>query len=121
MKKINIPTDENKFYRAFLEVLRSIPPISKLRPKELDVLAEIMLQNAKYKDMDEETRGIIIFDTTTRRKMRDKIGIGEESFNNNLSILRKHKLLTKDNKITDRLRDVLFDGEYSLEFNFKKR
>lgn len=119
MKTIQIKTNGIKFYRQLLEVLRSIPPINKLRPKEVDVLAEIMLQSVKYREHEEGLRNTIIFSTNIRKEMRDKIGIGEDSFNNNLSILRKHKILTKDNKLNPFFENIIFDGKFELRFIFK--
>ena len=120
MKKIPIKTNKDKFFRQFLELIRSIPPVNKLRPKELDVLAEIMYQNNKYGDLESNIRNKMVFDTGTRKEMMAKVGITQDSFNNNLSILRKHKLLTKDNKLISFLDTVTYDNGYKLEFNFKE-
>lgn len=119
MKKISISTDNSKFYRQLLEILRSVPPINKLRPKELAVLAEIMLQNNKYRELDYETRYSILFSTKMRKKMRENIKLGEESFNNNLSLLRKYGIISKDNELNRFFDEVEFSDKYSLEFIFK--
>jgi len=119
MKQIPIKTNEDKFFRQFLELIRSIPPVSKLRPKELDVLAEIMFQNDKYSDLEDNIRRKMVFDTKTRKEMMLKVGITADSFNNNLSILRKHKLLTKENTLVPFLDTVRYKDGYKLEFNFK--
>ena len=50
--KLTIETNEKKFFRQLLEILSSIPPLNKLRPKELDLLAIIMYYNNIYKDLD---------------------------------------------------------------------
>lgn len=120
MKRIPIKTNEDKFFRQFLELIRSISPINKLRPKELDVLAEIMYQNNKYSDLEPNIKNTMVFNTNTRKEMRLKIGITEESFNNNLSILRRHGLLSKDNKLIPFLDTVTYKDGYKLEFNFKE-
>ena len=117
-KVIPIRTDSSKFYRQFLEVLRSVPPISKLRPRELEVLAELLYQNNRYGDLDENVRYTMIFSTSVRKEMRLNINIGEESFNNNLSILRKYGIV-KDNKLNSFFDTIVFDDNYSLEFKFK--
>lgn len=121
MKKIPIITNNRKFYRQFLELIKSLPPINKLRPKEMDVLAEIMYENGKLKSIDEESRYIIIFSTKNRKEMRKLIGISEDSYNNNLSILRKHGLITKDNQLNKFLSTVMFTDNFSLEFVFKNK
>ena len=73
MKKIPIKTNNIKFYRQFLELIKSLPPINKLRPKEMDVLAEIMYENGKLKNIEDDYRYTLIFSTKNRREMR-KIG-----------------------------------------------
>lgn len=119
MKQVQVKTNKDKFFRQFLELIRSIPPINKLRPKELDVLAEIMYQNDKYSDLEDNIRHKVVFDTATRKEMRLKVGISADSFNNNLSILRKHKLLTKQNILMPFLETVRYSDGYKLEFKFK--
>lgn len=121
MKKINIPTTNETFYRQFLEILRSFPPISKLRPREIEVLTQIMLQNDKYRHLDDDTRSIVVLSTKSRIKMREAVGISEESFNNNLSILRKWKILSKENKLIKYFDEVNFEDGYKVEFNFNKK
>jgi DNA-binding MarR family transcriptional regulator len=120
MKKIPIKTNNRKFYRQFLELIKSLPPINKLRPKEMDVLAEIMYENGKLKNIEDDYRYTLIFSTKNRREMRNLIGISEDSYNNNLSILRKHGLITKDNKLNKFLSTVMFQDNFSLEFLFKE-
>ena len=121
MKKINLPTTKETFYRQFLEVLKTFPPISKLRPRELEVLAQIMLQNDKYRHLDDDSRQIIVLSTNVRVRIRESIGISEENMNNILSTLRKYKVLTKDNKLIKYFDQVNFEDGYKLEFNFIKK
>lgn len=119
MKKISIKTNNSKFYRQFLELIKSLPPINKLRPKEMDVLASIMHENGELKAIGEDDRSSLIFSTKKRKLMREAIGISEDSYNNNLSILRKHGLITKDNRLNKFLSTVMFEDKFSLEFIFK--
>ena len=119
MKTIPIKTTKEKFYRQFLEVLRNIPPVNKLRPKELDVLSQIMKQADKYRQYDADLRNTIIFSTNIRKEMRDNIGINEDSFNNNLSVLRRYKILSKDNVLNPFFDSIVFEDKFELSFIFK--
>jgi hypothetical protein len=102
-------------------VLKSRDPISKLRPKEMAVLSELLFQyNFKLKSMDVDDRYDLMFTTRKRKEMRDLIGISEESFNNNLSILRRYGLITKDNRLNKSLESLDFKNEFSLEFFFRE-
>jgi len=84
----------------------------------MDVLAEIMYQHAQLGNVSIEDRYDILFSTRKRKEMRELIGISEESFNNNLSILRKYRLVTKENRLNKSLESVIFDKRFSLEFLF---
>jgi hypothetical protein len=119
MRKIPIKTTKERFYREFLQLFRSLPPFNKLRSREVDVLSQIMYQNNKYSNIQMKTRPLVVFSTEVRKEMRESIGISEEIFNNNLSGLRKHKLITEDNKLIPFLESILFDDNFTLQFEFK--
>lgn len=120
MNTITIKTSEEKFFRQFLELVKGFPPLNLLRPKELDVLAEIMFQNNKYKDLDKNVKNKVIFNTDTRKEMRTNLNMSEEGFNNNLSILRKHKVLDKQNNLISFLSNTIYTKDFKLIFNFKE-
>lgn len=119
MKRIKINVTYRSFYLEFLNVLKSRHPINKLRPKEMAVLAEVMFQFNQLDNKNLIERYDIIFSTRKRREMRELIDIPEESFNNNLSILRKYGLITKENRLNKSLESIVFNGNFSLEFLFK--
>lgn len=112
-KNIPIVTTENKFFRQYLELLN---PILKLRGKELDVLAELMYYNYKFKDIPEEHRWKLIFDYDTKTKIRTKLDLSDASMNNNLSALRKKKIIH-----ANRVRSAFLvypSAEFKLNFKF---
>lgn len=119
MKAIYIKADGKKFYRKFLSVLKSVPPISDLRPKELDVLAELLYQMDKYGDYPYSDMKKIVFSADTRKEMRDNVGISHDSFNNNIYILRKHNIIDDDNNLHKFFRDIRFNDGFELKFIFK--
>lgn len=121
MKSIPIPVDKDNFYRRFLEVIKSIPPINKLRPKELAVLAEIMKLNSELRYLDINNRYIIINSTENRRKIRETLVMPEASFNNNISILKGHKILTKDNRLNPFFENIAYEDGFKLGFIFKTK
>lgn len=94
---IPITTTPREFFRMNLEILKSFPPFNLLRSKELDVLAEILFYNYKYKDIDALVRGKVIFDYSTKVEMRENLSMDEQSFNNHLTTLRKKGILDKRN------------------------
>lgn len=113
-KKVTIPTDESKFYRQYLEILN---PIIKLRGKELDVLAELLFHNTRLQDIPNELRWKLIFDQDNKTAIRQKLNLSEASLNNNLSALRKKKIIVDNSVLKNFL--VEPDEDFSLRFNFK--
>lgn len=104
------------FYSEVLKLLSSINPLNKLRPKELELLAELMRQNDTNRDLDKDKRRIYIFSTENRRNIKEILNCSADALNNNMSILRKHKLLNSNNELLSIL-DV--DSAKGFEFNLK--
>ena len=92
---IPIPTTLPKYFRQCLEIIRIIPPLNTLRPKELDVLAGLLYEDYKYSHLAPDVRSKIVFDYTTKMELRDRIHIDEQQFNNCLTSLRKKGILKK--------------------------
>jgi hypothetical protein len=92
---VPIETNKRKYFRQALELLRPIPPINTLANRELDVLAEFLYYNDKYKDIASELRAKVIFDYDTKLAMREYLEMGEAPFNNILTSLRKKGVLPK--------------------------
>lgn len=119
--KIPLRTNPQKFYRQILEVLRSFPPVNKLRPKELDLLAEFMKQNAEYSFLPKNKRRAVLFSTDNRRQIQEKLNMTQATFNNNLSGLRRYGLITKENDLIPLLdvKDIQDMGnDFSIEVKF---
>jgi DNA-binding MarR family transcriptional regulator len=119
--KIPLKTSNKRFYRQVLEVLRSFPPINKLRPKELDLLAEFMKQNAELSFLSKNKRRAILFSTENRRQIQENLNMTQATFNNNLSGLRRYKLVTKENDLIPLLdiKDINeLEDDFSIEIKF---
>jgi hypothetical protein len=116
--KLNINTTYKRVYRQMVEIMRSFPPLNTLRNRELDVLAVLMYYNYKYRAIDDIVRWRIINDTSTKRDMQRDVGMNEDIFNNNISIIRRAGLLDKDNKIPKFLQ-IIVDDKYEVVFAFK--
>lgn len=112
--KINRVIGKDVFYKEILELLRSIPPLNKLRPKEIDLLIEIIRQNDNNRDMSKDKRRIYIFSTENRKSICEILKCSSDTLNNNLSILRKHRLLNKNNELIPIL-DI--NSESGFDFN----
>lgn len=115
--KLNINTTSKKAYRQVLEIVRSIPPLTSLRNRELDLLAILMYYNAKYRDVQQDLRLRIILDTSTKRDMQKEIKMSEDAFNNNLSLMRRSGVLNKDGSLPSFLQ-IMINDKYEILFNF---
>ena len=113
-KIVPLNTSEKVFFRQYVEIL---DPVIKLRPKELDVLAELLYHNNKLKDIDSKNRWKLILDYDNKKEMAGGLNISVDSFGNNLSFLRKKGIIV-DNKVIDGLL-VYPDKTFKLTFKFK--
>jgi hypothetical protein len=115
---IPIKTDSKKFFRQFIGLLSSFDPIRNLRPREREVLAEIMYQNYRHKSIEDDLRHIVVFSTKNRKVMCENLNLSEDGLNNNLSVLRKAEVLTRENELPKVLN--VFPGKvFDLSFKFK--
>lgn len=114
---VTIPCNNVNFYRYYVELLN---PIVKLRKRELDVWAQLLWYNNEYRQLEEAVRFKIVFDYETKAKIAKELKISMDVLNNNLSELRKKKIIV-DNKIPKGYQVYLEDNEYNLTFNFKAK
>lgn len=115
--KLTIPTDDKRFFRQVLEILSSIPPLSKLRNRELDILAGMMYYNYLYKDLDDDIRARVLSSKVTKKEIREMLEMSEDVYNNNMSIIRRTGMIEKSGRLADALQ--IFPGStYKIEFNF---
>jgi hypothetical protein len=89
-KEIKIPATTENFFRMWLETFKLFKPFSSLRPKEMDVLAELLKQNHLLSNIPDEHRWKIVFDYDVKLKIKENLGnMRDESFQNILTSLRK--------------------------------
>jgi DNA-binding MarR family transcriptional regulator len=113
-KNVPLKTNKKKFFRQYVEIL---DPLVKLRPKELDVLAELLYHNNELKEVKADLRWKLIFDYDTKKEISQDLKISIPSLGNNLSYLRKRGIIV-DNKVVDNL--LVYPGKtFKLVFNFK--
>lgn len=116
-KEINITTSVNLFFRQWLETVKIFKPFSELRPKELDVFAELLKHNYLLKDIPETHRWKLVFDYDTKLKMKEYLKMKDETFQNILSALRGKKLIV-ENTIPKQY-CIYPDDDNTLTFRYK--
>lgn len=104
MKNINVQTlkcTDARFFKLWLMMLQ---PFLNLRNQEITVLAKLLYyrhvisKEIKNKAIVDE----LLFNTSTRKKIKKELDIKEYSFNNILSSLRKKQLI-KNNTINNKV------------------
>jgi len=117
---ITINSNTDIFYNQLLELLSSFKPIKNLREREITILAEIMKQHYVHKDVtkNENLRRNLVFSRESKQAMCNKLGISRDSLNNNLSILRKKNIMSKDNFLIKTL-NIFPDKEFTFAITFK--
>ena len=104
MKKVlPLQISRERFYKTVLTVFKPVPPLDKLRNKELSVLSELIRLADQYKDLGEKKRWRLVFSKESRVEMRAALDdISEASFNNSLSELRRQRIIV-DNTVIEAL------------------
>jgi len=88
----HIKATEEQFFKLWINMLQ---PFLKLRKQEVDMLAKMLYYRYKISCnvIDKTTVDSILFSEENRRKMREELKYEIYTFNNNLVILRKKKLV----------------------------
>jgi len=111
--KVNI----NNFYKTLLLLMHRFPMLRDLRERELDVLAEIMLQNYENRNIkDFNKRQLVIFSHENKAKMCERLHLGEGNLNDYLSKLRKKGVISGKKLIP--FLNIIPDKQYSFNINF---
>ncbi len=105
------------FFRVLLTLMNKFPPIKGLTTREIEILAEVMYQNYKYKDVDIKKRHFLMFSTDNRIEMQNRLEISEGSLNDYFSRLRKKGILSKSNQMLPFL-NIIPNKNYELNIKF---
>lgn len=112
---LRIKTNKKRFWRLYLELLN---PILKLIPREMDVLACLLMihsSNRERKDIES-----ILLSYDSRVAIRQYVNVSENVINNVICDLKKKGLLIKTEK-GYKIRDILVvaDGKknHVIEYN----
>jgi hypothetical protein len=92
-KEVKIKSNPEKF---FIQYLNLLSPITKIGGKEEEVLAELMYQNYVKSHIPEDDRFKLIFSSTMRASMCERLNISGAVFRNAISKLRKSGVIVED-------------------------
>ena len=95
--KLRITVDDKiGLYNAFI---KSLSPKFNVTDGERRVLSMLMFYNDKHRDLDENSRGVLMFSKQFKEKIAEELGISKFVLENRLSSLRK-KGVIKGKKLT---------------------
>ena len=97
--KIRIKTQEDTYFLKLLSILSTIPPFSKLRPKELELYSQLLSLNYKYRNIPFKERNTLIFSADSKAIIAKNMNIKLYGVYNNLSILKKAGVIEDDSLI----------------------
>lgn len=122
---IPIETTGESFFREYLllkkPLLEYILGVINKRKiifntKMIEVLSYLLYYNYIYKDMEEDAKWDMIFNSGTKKQIADKIGISLKNLNTYISLLRSVKVLNE--KTINKPFIIYPDKTYELTFKF---
>lgn len=116
-----IRTSKRKLFKYWLEFLK---PYHKLAHKELEALSLMLYYRHELSKevLNPDLIDKLLFSPDTRKQIRNDLGgMNNKVFNNLLTVLRRKKVLSKDNKILPALIPNMDEEEsgFKLIFNFE--
>jgi len=115
LRKETVAPTGREFYKQYLRVLNGYLGLSA---RELEVLAEIMYYDDKYRAIEEDRRSLLIFTKENRYEIANRLGTSYNTVNNVLSKLRSRGIL-KNDRLNPKIRCPHTD-EIVLQFNIKR-
>ena len=122
---IEIPTTGDRFFDEYLKLKKPLlelilTKINKrnivLHPKLLQLFSILLYYNNKYRDMDEEDRRKLIFNSRTKAEIAGSMKINARQLNTYLSILRNIRLL--NGRVINKPFIIYPEETYRLTFKF---
>jgi len=96
MLKFNIETEPEKYFHQLVEILGIFPPLTKLRKRQREIFAEILIHFHKYRNETDDVSTRLVFDYRTKEEIATRLGISKANLYNIYKELRQLDILTKD-------------------------
>jgi len=90
-KVLSIPTNIEKYFKVFTTLVYK--PIYNMTDTEVLIFSEILKLNWDKRSIDEEDRFKLIFSVDSKREIREKLNVGQATFNNYMKKLRDKGLV----------------------------
>jgi hypothetical protein len=99
--KIRVKYTEKDYFHKLLLIIYNIPPFTRLRPRELELYANLLSVNHKYRNIPFKERNKVIFSNEEKIIIATKMGIKLTNLYNmicklrNIGIIGNEALLAK--------------------------
>lgn len=111
MKKLVIKTTKSDLYKNYLAIMQ---PLLNVTNKELDILAELC---AVQSEITDKKYLPLVLSTETRKSVREKLGMSEAAFNNNVSKLKRKNYISDVTGVSQNI--IFVDADFRMVFEFK--
>jgi predicted transcriptional regulator len=116
---LELKTTPEIYFKQILEILSIMPPFKSLRPRQREVLAEILYYTHKFNKENPVTAGRLLSDYKTKEEISEKLNISKANLYNIYKELRQTGLLIKD-EINPKYRyEYMYIPE--ITFRFKEK
>jgi len=112
--QVKLPVGDRAKYHVLTEIFSFTAPFKSMSRRERQVYAELNYYYNKLPGIDPKKKNKLIFDYDTRREISDHLGVKPEQIYNIISLLKKKKLIIKNNLVP---KYILPDVK-TLTFNF---
>ena len=114
-----IHSDRLDFYKNFLNFLKPIHPISKLRNKQLEVLSALLYKRAEISEKVTDPALIpkLLFSADTREDVLKMCGISAMNYYGMMAEMKKLKIVA-DNDLSKKVIPEPVNGKFSLVISF---
>lgn len=92
--KIPIPVTDDSRFLTTLQLISSMKPFSKMRPREIELYAELLFHYNKWKDLPEKERNQLIFNYDTRLAIAEKLNMSVKTLYTIIQELKKKDLVS---------------------------
>jgi len=91
--KLAIPVDSTNKFQVMLQLLSHLKPFSSLRKRELQVFAELLKYNNRWKELPDRERNTLIFNYDTRLEIAEVLGISVDNVYTVIEGLKKKQFI----------------------------
>ena len=116
---LRIPYKGNERFLWIIDILSCVEPFKAMRPKEKQVLVELLVLTNELKSIPKEQRKLLIFHQDNKKRISDTLEMSIDNYYNLVLALRKKGILD-EHGIVDKYANVFLQPFDKITFNFEE-